>query len=454
MHIILGRYLGPADYGLFGVVLYAVTMARTPVGAGFPMAAARYISAQPECTEDIFQKSLMLQLLFAGSISVAFYFAAPVIASFLGDTKLTVLFRIGAPLILIFGGFIHVSQYYNGLRRYGAQSFWLIFYYILRGGLVIFFVLIGLRVLGAVTGLVVSSAVACFFVFITRRKEENTGVFPARKLLSFSVPLIVGAIAMALVIDLDLMFVKRLIPSSVSAGHYTSAKTLARVTLFIFFAFSSALYPAVSKAHARGDWNGLRRYIQQANQMMLMVLMPLIVVVILDSQKIINIIFGADYSDGASALRWLIVSFSILSIYTVQKTIITGCGFPKIASGLTLSLLPLSVILLCFLIPAYGLVGAAVASTLTHSIGACCSLLILYMKFKAGFHFISTLQIISATLLLLLLDFLLTRAGVALLPKVAIATVSYFLALGLTGELRLENLYEIIKFPIKKVEKR
>ena len=143
MHIVLGRYLGPVEYGLFGVVLYAATMIRTFVASGLPMAVARYVSSQPDHAEAIFRKGLSLQLALAFTISVVFFIAAPHFAQLLGDHALTPLFRIAAPIPLFFGLFFLIIQYYNGRRDYLKQSVWLAVSYVLRVVLVIGLALAG-----------------------------------------------------------------------------------------------------------------------------------------------------------------------------------------------------------------------------------------------------------------------------------------------------------------------
>ena len=185
-----------------------------------------------------------------------------------------------------------------------------------------------------------------------------------------------------------------------------------------------------------------------------MVLLPLIIIISCYSVEIITLFFGNGYVEGAPALRWLILSFSALTILTIHNTIITGCGFPKISSLLTLSLLPICIVLQLTLIPALGLVGAAIASALTIMIGACCSLAILYVKFKAGFHLASTMRILGAALLMFVLNVVLTWSGLALIPKLTFLTACYLITLGAFRELRRDELYELVEHFHKGMGKR
>jgi O-antigen/teichoic acid export membrane protein len=240
------------------------------------------------------------------------------------------------------------------------------------------------------------------------------------------------------------MFVKRLIPGASSAGHYTSAKAIARAALPVFYALSSAIYPALSNAYATGDSARFREYIHKAHRSALMVLLPLTIVVTWDSGEILSTLFGNDYVEGAPVLAWLTLSFSFLALFIVHKSIITGCGFPTIVSLLTSALLPLCIILQLILIPVFGLAGAALACALTHMVGAGCSMTIVQKKFRAGFHLTSTVRIVCVSFLLFFLDVILTWSGLGLIPKLIILATLYLLGLGACRELRFHELREFL----------
>lgn len=443
IHIILGRYLGPVEYGLFGVVLYASTIVHTFIASGMPMAVSRYVSAQPEKAEAIFQRGLQLQLCLAVPISLAFFLAAPLLANVLNDHLLEPLFRTVAPITIFYGVFMLTTYYYNGKRQYGMQSLWLTLSYVLRAVCAVGLAVLGFRVFGAVTGLVIAIAISGSLILITRRPEKKTEPFPASSMIHFAVPLFLSSIGQAFLIDIDLMFVKNLVPGAASAGYYTSAKAMAHVVPFAFFALCAALYPAVSHAYSSGDMAGLQTYIRKANRLLLLIVLPVFVVVSLNSEGILKLVYGSEYLAGAPALRWLMLAFCMLAVFVVHKTIITGCGFPRISSVITLMLLPICIVLQIILIPAYGLIGAAIASALTFCTGMLVSTTIVFLKFKAGFYLTSTARIVLAALFILVIDLILTKLTVVLIPKLIIVGFIYLLTLRLTGELQPAQLRDL-----------
>jgi O-antigen/teichoic acid export membrane protein len=421
MHIVLGRWLGPAEYGVFGVVLYAATMIRTFVASGIPMAVSRYVAADTDKAEAIFRRGFQLQLILALSISTLFFLFASFLANSLGDPDLAPLFRLVAPITVFFGIFFLVNQYYNGLRLYKVQSFWLTVSYILRASCTIGLAVIGWRVFGAVAGLVLAMALACLLVIFTRRRRPKTEEsYPAIRLINFALPLVLASIAQAFLTDLDLMFVKRLIPRSEAAGWYTSAKALAYAVPFTFYALSSALYPAVSNAYASGDSRMLRGYIRKSNQLLLILILPAVVIAMSNPSDIIVFFYGSGYTEAAQALQWLVPAFSLLAVFIIHKSIITASGFPKVSSTLTLTLLPLCIGMQLMMIPWWGLSGAAFAAAGTFFLGATGSSIFISLKFRALIEWKMLIRILLAGGVLLAFQAALIRLPLSLIPRLLI----------------------------------
>jgi stage V sporulation protein B len=444
LHVFLGRYLGPAEYGVFGVVLYAATMIRTFVMSGIPMSVARYVSAEPHRADAILRQGLKLQLYIAGTVSLIFLLISKPLATLLGDASLAPLFMIAAPITIFFGIFFIFNQYHNGLGEYKLQALWLIISYFLRAVLCIGLTWIGWRVYGAVTGLTLAAVGSCLVFFFHRRQETTTESYPAKILINFGAPLILASIVQALITDMDMMFVKGMIKDSSSAGFYTSAKAMAQSTPFAFYALSSALYPAISRTQAEGNMEKMRTYIHQANRLLLMAILPLLVIVCLNSQAILQMMYGKRYLPAAEPLSLLMISFSLMSIFIIHRTFITGSGHPKTSSLLTLALLPVCIISNLILIPQFGLSGAAYASIITFLAGSIGAGIIVFVKFRAGFEWRSSLNIIIAATVILITNRLLSTLGMPIILSIALLGSVYLGMLWLLGEWKISKIRELI----------
>ncbi|MBU1881785.1 oligosaccharide flippase family protein, partial [bacterium] len=268
--------------------------------------------------------------------------------------------------------------------------------------------------------------------------------YSAGKLISFSAPLILASIAQAFLTDLDLMFVKGLVTEDTAAGHYTAAKALAYAAPFTFFALSSALYPAVSRAYSSGNEAGLKDYIHKANLMLAALILPAVVLVWSNSGDLIQMLYGEEYADAGPALSWLAIGFSFLAVFIIHKTIITACGFPKISSVMTVGLLPLSVIAQFTMIPYFGLKGAAMAAAVTFLTGVISSSLVLILKFRAMIQPVVLLRILIAAVVVYFADSIGSHFGVPMIPKVICALLLYLAVLRLLGGWYLRDIKEFL----------
>ena len=106
IHSIVGRMLGPADYGRYGLIITLTTMVIILIGNGIPTAMAKYISeiydSNPMMVKIIKRQSMILQTIIIGVITIIFFFLAPVLARILNDPTLTPLFRISTWIIPTF----------------------------------------------------------------------------------------------------------------------------------------------------------------------------------------------------------------------------------------------------------------------------------------------------------------------------------------------------------------
>src|SRR3989304_3193089 len=72
----LARTLGPASYGVFGVVIAMATLFAVFVTSGVPQAATKYISENEDNTKNVKQASLRLQIYLTVIVFLAYLLLA------------------------------------------------------------------------------------------------------------------------------------------------------------------------------------------------------------------------------------------------------------------------------------------------------------------------------------------------------------------------------------------
>ena len=74
-----------------------------------------------------------------------------------------------------------------------------------------------------------------------------------------------------------------------------------------------------------------------------------------------------------------------------------------------------------------------------------CCIAVIYLKFKAGFNAKSTIRICVAACGVLVIELVLTKIGVVLIPKLLIIGSIYLVILRLIGELQPDQLREFAR---------
>lgn len=110
----------------------------------------------------------------------------------------------------------------------------------------------------------------------------------------------------------------------------------------------------------------------ERSTMILRLVLPVIVVVsifiALFAPGIIRILYGVDFTEAGNVLRILLPGVCFITVSKVLHPDLAGRGYPLFALRVFIVTLVINVVLNIFLIPVYGIYGAAMASTISYII--------------------------------------------------------------------------------------
>ena len=145
-------------------------------------------------------------------------------------------------------------------------------------------------------------------------------------------------------------------------GAYSVAVRVAIFTSFLSLAASYPLMPAIARLHASGQRVELQRLLSRSTQMIFVLSLPVAVLLALLAEPILQI-FGTEFEAGVDALRILVLgeALKLVAGFGGLALLMTGNegGMPR---SLVFGLLVTSTLGVT-LIPAWGVVGAAVATS-------------------------------------------------------------------------------------------
>lgn len=409
IHSILGRFLGPADYGRYGIVITLTTMIIILIGNGIPTAMAKYISEVFETSSrtvlSIKKQAIRLQIMIIGVITVLFYITAPLIAQILNDPTLTPLFRLSTLIIPAFAAASFYFSYYTGLHKFNTQAtlktLRSIFRIVLVVGLAFLF-----QLKGAIAGYIVAPA-AMFLIALgidkfkigPKLKEAAkaepilTAEFPWQKLFNYAWQVIIFFLAYELLISIDLYMVKAILKSDSLTGIYNAALTVGRIPYYIFYAMTIFMLPMVSKASVNNNFKNAGPIITQALRMLLILLVPMIVLMSFYSTETLTLLYGKKYITGASAMSFLEYGVGFLTIFYVLSFALNGAGKTKVAMWISTIGVIMNAVLNYFFILRYGIVGSALATTITSFLIMLIALYFTKRDFDAQINFVEFLKV-------------------------------------------------------------
>lgn len=462
IHSFLGRFLGPADYGRYGLVITLTTMIIMLIGNGIPTAMSKYLGGvfetKPELVPEIKRTAAYLQAAIIGATTFIFFLLSPVIAGMLKDPSLTPLFRISSLIIPSFAAASFYLYYYIGIHRFGLQaalksvrSLARIVFVI---GLAYFF-----HLRGAVAAYILAPATVFATAWIINKFKINPlfprkpgAYFDWKKLLDYAWPVTLFMLFYELLISLDLYFVKSILMDDHLTGIYNAALTVGRIPYYLFYALTLVMLPSISRTTSQNNLDETNRILSQSFRMMLMTLIPIVVLMVAFAQPIIQLFFGNRFIDAAASMQILVFGVGFLTVFYVMSSALNGAGKVKIPMYISLFGMALNAVLNYILILKYGIAGSAIATTITSILITFIILFFIRKHFGKLMKFSKLLKFILAGAVMFGFSYFFPPQKWIFLLWSAILSVIYLLVLILLKEFTKEDLDVFKKILFKKKE--
>lgn len=446
IQIFLGRYLGPQEYGILGVVVYILSLTEYFFGSGLFLATAKFIAERPNAIQSIVKVSQRMQVILAVFFASFFLFLAGPLARLFNEPEITNYIRILALIAPIYGLRSLYQSYLNGTKDFASQSISQIIGGIIKIVVVIGLVLFGFGIKGVLIGYF-AGALASLINARTRLHlpKNTTETFPWKTLVSSTVVMVFYLVMFPVLFNIDLFLVKILLSNSELAGFYTAASTVARMPFYIFTSLSVVLLPTIATAISQNDETMIRYYIRQALRLGMIILIPIASIIALTAPTILKILYGSKYLPGATPMVYLAIGIAFMTLFKLTTTILIGGRRPNSIIWYVIGMVAIDGALNYLLIKQFGLVGAAIATGLVAFVGLIVTLVAVYAKHKSLLPARSFLSILVATIASVGISFLLPHSLMGAILTWAVIPTVFFGVLMVAGELRLTELLEIIK---------
>lgn len=457
-HPIIGRLLGPGSYGIFSLVLSVQSIFGLFLTLGVPVAIARFVAQDEEHAQSILRQGSRIQMIVAIALAAVVAAASPLIASLLNDSTLTPYLAFCAIIIFCQALYPVYAQYLSGMHQFNKQAALTSLYAVakLAGALALIYFF---HVYGALAGFAVGGITAALIGWFWTRPIGGSAPtkLHLKAFLSFAGTYVLILVGLQILISLDLFMVKAILKDNTLTGYYSSSVTLSRISYMLLQALGFVLLPSVAKLTQPGaSQREAAKFISATIRYLIALIVPAVALAATTSKPLLILFFSQEYIPAAPALTILMVGVGGLAFYLLLSNVVSGAGKPHVSLYIIGGLLLMSGVLGWWLIPRFGLVGAALQTTITSLVGLAVISIYTFKKFAIPVPLRSTLNILLATAFAVAITYAWQATPITLLPQYVVVGLIYILALFILQEItpddrqRIANIHPRLSWIAKK----
>jgi O-antigen/teichoic acid export membrane protein len=371
LQLLLSNVLGAQGYGLYSLGVNVIEWLQQISQCGLATGVIRFVAADNARGRVERVKGTILGALSTGGIVsllcalATWIWAGPISTVFFRDPVLAPYLRgmlVGLPFmaLLLIGQAI-----LRGLNRIGDMAVVGIWRAFLHLGFAVAAFAVGWEIWGAVAAMVLSASLALLWAIHRIRRAQprilDGPVFELRPLLRFSLPVWVAGLSAMLLSRLDLVMIGHFMEST-SVGHYRAAATVASLVAYALVVFNTSFAPMISELFERGHREELAHLYRTVTRWSFIAALLAFIVILFHAHSILGL-FGTGFSAGTWALVLLatgqLINAAVGSVgFMIQMTARQDWF---LANNLIAG--ALNVALNLWLIPQWGILGAAVATS-------------------------------------------------------------------------------------------
>jgi len=382
---VTANLLSPAGFGILNLALPTQQILIQIASGGMPPAIAKHVSeysaqGDEEMVKQVIHTSLKIVIVLGLLFSlIIFLLADPLAYGYFHKPEAALPLKLVAlitPFSVVVGVFRGAFQ---GVFQMGNIVITKAFEQVFMISSAIILILVGFYVAGAVIGTAIGflfSALAGYYLYrrgLGKRLKDVKLSFTlkqelslAKVLIIFALPVLVTGLAETALFDAIGNFIVGRYLASEQLGFYGAATPVARLPLIISMSVATAVLPATAEAMGLKNRQVLKGYVNQSYRYVSLVVLPMCVGTFVFATPIMKLLYvNSAYMNGAAALQILSIGMLFFTIYTVSSSIAQGLGKPYLPMVILIAGVILDVALSMYLVPLYGITGAAAATTIT-----------------------------------------------------------------------------------------
>jgi O-antigen/teichoic acid export membrane protein len=425
--VIIARGLGPAEYGIYGVILSVLVWLEQIGRFGIPEAIMKLVP-EDETRGPLLENTALtlLTTLFFGLFAVA-WLSAPTLAAFLQIPDATHLVRVAILDIPVSGTYFACQGILAGRRNFRAVSGFLVVYALTKLVAILIAWLVGLSILSALIVNLTGTVGALVYSGVRVGARTFQPSFAVAKIvLALALPIGCYLLILQLLFNIDLWALQVIgTERSEVIGAYVAALNIARLPALAFAVVNVVILPSLSMALGKHDMAMAQRYVQSGTRFLWITLLPSCTVLALTAGPLMVLLYSQQYALGAVFLKMQVFAFGLFGVAQVFSEMLIAGGNPYLVAGVLLGHIPAAVLLNWALISYSGATGASAALLITACGSAAFMGFLVFKRFGLLLRGSTVVKVLLATAAMALLTMQLTIDGVWLIPLYVVLLALY-----------------------------
>lgn len=331
----------------------------------------------------------MISMLFLTSLVILIVFLLidkkRINAYFLDDEVYDILLK--SSVILFFHGLslLNTEVFRAMDKLYVAELFRNIIKYIplIIGSIVLFYwhletYLVDVFLVGFVFLALISSVLIFIYFNKTERAEEE--LFTSKEIFTKSYPIAISGMAMFLLMSFDIMFLKKFQNDETVAFYSVGVKIMTIVSVIIL-TINITVSAKIAEYFSNQNRIELKKTLLNSARLIFCISFPVITLISLFSEYVLSL-FGHQYIIAQESFLILIIGQGICSLFGSAPVYLNMTGRQHIFQIILIGAVIINFILNRFLIPIYGMTGAAIAFFCSSFFWNLISAIVIYKKDK------------------------------------------------------------------------
>lgn len=370
--IVIARLLGAELYGIYTLSLVLPTIFILFTSFGVDQGLTKVASSAQVVNDYVtIRKALLATLAFKAltglSLSLLGIFLSDLLAIYvLNRPDMGIFIRFASLIILFQSSYLSIHSFLVSVGRASLDGVLRVLLYVIKLAISIPLILIGIKVLGAILGLLTSY----IFIFTTgitlcliRSKNRDKSSLRAkellRKMVGYGLPIYLATLLSSLMLQYNRL-VLAWFASNDEIGWYGAANAAANIITIFAMPLGLVLFPMFSKVDVISK-ERLSSVFSMSLRYSTLLIAPVATFTIIFSYEIVTLTFGKDFALASPYLSILSIFYLFQPFSMVASSYFRGAGMPRVtllaALTIVMTITPLSPLLASL----YGGIGAVIA---------------------------------------------------------------------------------------------